>query len=306
METRTNRRKSKKWWILTPLIILLVIILAVGGYIWSIVNDVEDTFDSKMHDPVESIDTEKVKEKTENAEPLNILLLGVDQRANDSGRSDALMVLSLKPEKDEMQLVSIPRDTRTMIVGRGSEDKINHAYAFGGPDMAVQTVQNFLDIDIDYFVRINMEGLQELVDEVGTITVDNEIEWNDGKYQFTKGPVDMDGEKTLAYVRMRKKDPAGDFGRTDRQRKVIQAIINEGASVANITKVDEVIDIMGNNMSTSLDFDAMKSLLNGYRNTRKNVTSYRMKGSGTTIGGTYYYIVPDEEVTNVRDMINNS
>ncbi|QGH35847.1 transcriptional regulator LytR [Gracilibacillus salitolerans] len=305
METRSNRRKSKKWWILTPLIILLVMILAVGGYIWSIVNNVEDTFNTKMHDPIESIDTEKVKEKTDNAEPLNILLLGVDQRGDDAGRSDALMVLSLKPENDEMQLISIPRDTRTLIVGRGNEDKINHAYAFGGPDMAVQTVKNFLDIDIDYFVRINMEGLEELVDELGTITVNNEIEWNDSKYQFTEGPVEMNGEKTLAYVRMRKQDPAGDFGRTDRQRKVIQAIINEGASVANVTKVDELIDIMGNNMSTSLDFNAVKSLLNGYTDTRKNVTSYQMQGSGTKIDGIYYYIVPDEEVAKVRDMINS-
>ncbi|MGN8644795.1 LCP family glycopolymer transferase [Gracilibacillus sp. HCP3S3_G5_1] len=306
METRTKKRKSsKKWWILTPLIILLVIVLAVGGYIWSIVSDVQDTFNSKMHDPLESIDTEKVKEKTDNAEPLNILLLGVDQRGDDAGRSDALMVLTLKPEKDEMQLISIPRDTRTLIVGRGTEDKINHAYAFGGADMAVETVQNFLGIDIDYFMRINMEGLQELVDELGTITVDNDIEWSDNKYEFTKGPVEMDGEKTLAYVRMRKQDPAGDFGRTERQRKVMQAIVNEGASVANITKVDELIDIMGNNMSTSLDFDSMRALLNGYTNTRKNVTSYLIQGSGTTIDGIYYYIVPDEEVAKVRDMINS-
>src|SRR5699024_1362831 len=128
-----------------------------------------------MHTPVESIDKEKVRQKTKDAERLNILLLGVDQRGNDSGRSDALMVLTLKPESDEMQIVSIPRDTRTTIIGRGTEDKINHAYAFGGADMSIQTVENFLDIELDYFVRINMEGLKELVDEIGTITIDNEI-----------------------------------------------------------------------------------------------------------------------------------
>ncbi|SHM51954.1 LCP family protein [Gracilibacillus kekensis] len=305
METRSKLKKSKKWWILTPLIILLVIILAIGGYAWSIINDVEETFNTRMHDPIESIDTEKVSKKTEDAEPLNILLLGVDQRGNDSGRSDALMVMTLKPKNDEMQLVSIPRDTRTLIVGKGFEDKINHAYAFGGADMSVQTVQNFLDIEIDYFVRINMEGLKELVDEVGKITVQNEIEWNDGKYQFAKGPVEMDGDKTLAYVRMRKQDPNGDFGRTDRQRKVIQAIIDQGANVANVTKIDEMIDIMGNNMSTSLDFNNMKALLSGYSNTRKNMNSYQMQGSGKTIDGIYYYIVPNEEVSKVREMIVN-
>lgn len=306
MERRTTRKKSsKKWWILTPLIIVAVIILAVGGYVWSIVNNVEDTFNTKMHTPVESIDKEKVRQKTKDAERLNILLLGVDQRGNDSGRSDALMVLTLKPESDEMQIVSIPRDTRTTIIGRGTEDKINHAYAFGGADMSIQTVENFLDIELDYFVRINMEGLKELVDEIGTITIDNEIEWNDGTYNFTKGPIEMDGDKTLAYVRMRKQDSAGDFGRTERQRKVIQAMINEGASIANVTKIHEVIDIMGNNMSTSLDFDDTKALLNGYMDTRKNTTSYQVQGSGATIGGIYYYIVPDEEVAKVRDMIIN-
>ncbi|WP_066191672.1 MULTISPECIES: LCP family glycopolymer transferase [Gracilibacillus] len=307
METRSRQRKgkkSKKWWILTPLIIIFALILAVGIYAWSILSNVQDTFDSKMHDPLETIDMERSMEKAESGEPLNILLLGVDQEDNDIGRSDAMMVLSLKPESDSMELISIPRDTRTVLPGRG-EDKINHAYAFGGADMAVQTVEDFIGIELDYFVRVNMGGLKELVDELGTITVDNEIAWDDGTYQFTEGPTEMDGAKTLAFVRMRKQDPEGDFGRTERQRKVIQGIIDEGANVANVTKVNELIDIMGNNMATSLTYDDMKALLSGYRGTRNNPTSYLMQGSGTTIDGIYYYIVPEEEVTKVREMINS-
>ncbi|PWU70163.1 LCP family protein [Gracilibacillus dipsosauri] len=304
METRANRKKSKKkWWLLTPLIIIFLIIVGVGIYAWTIINNVEKTVDTKMHEPVDSIDLQEVKKKLNATEPLNILLLGVDQRGNDKGRSDALMVLTLKPEKDEMQIVSIPRDTRTLIVGEGYEDKINHAYAFGGADMSVQTVENFLGIELDYFVRINMEGLKELVDVVGTITVNNEIEWSDGKYNFTKGPIEMDGEKTLAYVRMRKQDPAGDFGRTERQRKVIAGIIDSGANIANVTKIHEVIEVMGNNMTTSLQFDDMKALLDGYSDTRKKITNYQVQGSGTKIDGIYYYIVPQEEVEKVRNMI---
>ncbi len=288
---------------MTPLIIIFLIIVGVGIYAWTIINNVEKTVDTKMHEPVDSIDLQEVKKKLNATEPLNILLLGVDQRGNDKGRSDALMVLTLKPEKDEMQIVSIPRDTRTLIVGEGYEDKINHAYAFGGADMSVQTVENFLGIELDYFVRINMEGLKELVDVVGTITVNNEIEWSDGKYNFTKGPIEMDGEKTLAYVRMRKQDPAGDFGRTERQRKVIAGIIDSGANIANVTKIHEVIEVMGNNMTTSLQFDDMKALLDGYSDTRKKITNYQVQGSGTKIDGIYYYIVPQEEVEKVRNMI---
>ncbi|GAB2550849.1 LCP family glycopolymer transferase [Gracilibacillus alcaliphilus] len=306
-EKRLNSRqgkKSKKWWILTPLIIIFVLISAAGIYVWSIWSNIQDTVDTKMHDPIESIDMDKSKEKASSGEPLNILLLGVDQEDNDAGRSDAIIVLSLKPETDEMDMISIPRDTRTVISGRG-EDKINHAYAFGGANMAVQTVEDFLGVDIDYYMRVNMNGLKELVDELGTITVDNDIEWSDNKYDFTIGPIEMDGDQTLAFVRMRKQDSAGDFGRTERQRKVIEGIIDKGANVANITKVNEVIDILGNNMATSLDFDDMRELLNGYSDTRRNVTSYMMEGSGTTIDGIYYYVVPEEEVAKVQDMINN-
>src|SRR5699024_12248826 len=95
--------------------------------------------------------------KVKATEPLNILLLGVDARESDKGRSDALIVLSLDPQNDVMRLISIPRDTRTTIVGKGGEDKINHAYAFGGTGMAVATAEDFLGIEVDYYFHLNMK-----------------------------------------------------------------------------------------------------------------------------------------------------
>lgn len=111
------------------------------------------------------------------------------------------------------------------------------------------------------------------------IQVDNEIEWIDGKYEFKKGFVEMGGDKTMHSVRMPKQDPDGDFGLTKRQRKVIEAIVDRGASLGSITKINGVIDILGDNMSTNMDFDDMKKLLMDYKNMRKNVTSYVMEGS---------------------------
>lgn len=283
----------------------MVVLIAAGGiYAFTIYDNAKDTVNEQMHEPVDSIDPGVTKKKMEASEPLNVLLLGVDERENDSGRSDALMVLSLDPNDDSMQLVSIPRDTRTTIIGKGVEDKINHAYAYGGSDMSVATVEHFLDIELDYYVRMNMQGLQELVDKLGTITVDNEIAWNDGTYDFNTGPVEMDGDQTMAYVRMRKQDPNGDFGRTDRQRKVIQGIIERGASVGSVTKINDYIDVLGSNMKTNMDFNDMKALFNGYRGTRKNMVSYQMKGSGTSIDGIYYLMVPDDEVAKVHGMIS--
>ncbi|WP_404454933.1 LCP family protein [Oceanobacillus kapialis] len=300
---RSERKKPRRLWLKIPLIVILLLVIGVGVYAFSLYNDAKNTVNEKMNEPVDSIDTAVTKKKVQDLEPLNILLMGVDARGADRGRSDALMVLSLDPGSDRMQLISIPRDTRTTIVGRGTQDKINHAYAFGGPDMSVATVENFLDIELDYYVRMNMEGLAELVDELGTITVNNELTWNDGTYNFTPGPVEMDGDKTMAFVRMRKQDNSGDFGRTKRQRQVIEGIVDRGASVGSVSKIGGVLDVLGNNMATNLDFEDMKNLFSNYRNVRNNVDTYMVQGSGQTIDGIYYYMVPDEEVQKVHSMI---
>lgn len=300
---RSDRKRSKKRWLKVVLIIIGLFVFGIGMYVYSVYSNAKNTVNDKMHEPVDSIDTDITKEKISATEPLNILLLGIDATSGEKGRSDAIMILTLDPNSDRMQLVSIPRDTRTTIVGKGMEDKINHAYAFGGTDMTIATVEQFLDIGIDYYVRMNMAGLNELVSELGTITVNNEMEWSDSSYTFQKGPIEMDADQTMAYVRMRKQDPSGDFGRTKRQRQVIQGIINEGASISSVTKISGMIDIFGTNMATNMDFDDMKKVFNGYKDTRKNVTEYMMKGTGKRIGGIYYLIVSDEEIQKVNEMI---
>lgn len=300
---RSDRKKPKRLWLKIPIIIVVLVVLGIGVYAFSVYNNAKKAVNERMHDPVETIDTDLTKKKLQATEALNVLLLGIDTEGNQKGRSDAIMVMQLDPKTDAITIVSIPRDARTEIVGKGFDDKINHAYAFGGADMSVATVENFLDIDIDYYVSINMDGLVELVDELGTITISNEVAWTDKKYDFPEGIVEMDGDKTMSYVRMRKKDPMGDFGRTHRHRKVIEGIINEGASVGSVPKFSGMIDILGTNMATNMDFDDMKKLFSGYKDTRRNVTEYMVEGSGQNIDGIYYLIVPDEEVQKAHDLL---
>ncbi|GGB57593.1 transcriptional regulator LytR [Lentibacillus populi] len=309
VEKRSDRRKKpRRRWLKISLAVILILVLGVGAYAYSIYHNAKETVNEKMHKQVTSIDPGASKKKIGKQKPLNILLLGVDKRKGDNGRSDALMVLSLDPKANKMQLISIPRDTRTEIVGKGSMDKINHAYAFGGTDMSVATVENFLGVELDYYVEMNMKGLSEMVDAVGGITLNNELDWYDEGYykkgyHFSKGEISLNGPQTMGYVRMRHLDPNGDFGRTKRQRKVIEAIVDKGASVASVTKIDDMIDVLGNNMETNLDFDDMKSLLLHYKDVRQNTVSYMMQGTGQKIGGVYYLIVPDEEVAKVHGMI---
>ncbi|MGP4041155.1 LCP family glycopolymer transferase [Gracilibacillus sp. D59] len=312
-ENRKEKNKKGLWWKILLGIVMVAVVSAIV-YTLSIYNTAKNTVETEIHSPTKSIDTAVGKEKVEDAERLNILLLGVDERKGDKGRSDALLMLSLNPKTKSIDLVSIPRDTRTEIIGKGVKDKINHAYAFGGTDMSVATVENFLDIELDYYVKVNMEGLAELVDTVGGITVQNKTDWYDEGYykkgyHYAKGELQLNGAQTIGYVRMRHFD--SDFARTGRQRQVIEAIIDQGASVASVTKINSFINVLGNNVTTNLDFEDMKNLMKNYRNTRNNINSYQMKGEGTYIENSrgqdiYYLVVPDEEVSKVHDMLKKS
>src|SRR5690625_1892805 len=144
---RSDKKKSRKLWLKIPLAILLLLVIGVGVYAFSVYNDAKNTVNDKMHDPVESIDLDITKKKIKATEPLNILLMGLDTKESDKGPSDALIVLALDPQNESLQLISIQRGTRTTLAGMGAEDKINHAYASGGANMTVATVEDGLDVE---------------------------------------------------------------------------------------------------------------------------------------------------------------
>ena len=133
-----------------------------------------------------------------------VLLLGVDQRPGDKGRSDTIMVATVNPNSGKALLFNIPRDTRTRLVKRGYDDKINHAYAYDGIAGSVATVENFLDaFPIDYYVQVNMEGFEMIVDQLGGVDVNNSFTFDIDGFHFPKGPQHLDGEYALKYARMR-------------------------------------------------------------------------------------------------------
>lgn len=281
-------------------VVVLVFLVAVGGYIAYLWNSVTQTVNDEMHEDVERI-TEKRPINMDNNDPLAILILGTDERGSEQGRTDTVIILTVNPAKKSMKMVSIPRDTRTEIIGKGKQDKINHAHAFGGVPMAIATVENFLDIPIDYYMRVNMEGFKDIVDAVGGVTVNNKFEFTQSNIHFPVGEQRLDGKEALAYVRMRKKDPRGDFGRNDRQKEVIQAIIKEGAQISSIPKVTNILSAVGKNVRTDINFNEFKTLQGNYGQTYKNVETLQITGSGTKINGVYYFQVPESERSRVSN-----
>lgn len=291
---RAKRRKKKKWlrWVGG---IVAVLLIGIGAYAYSIYHHVKQTA-NQMYENVDwksdkRDDEVSFKEKT----PISILLIGVDERKGDRGRADSLIVMTVNPNKKSIEMVSIPRDTRTEIVGKGKKDKINHSYAFGGVEMTMATVEHFLDIPIDYYIKVNMESFRDIVDAVGGVTVNNPFAFTYEGVTFPKGEITLNGEKALKYSRMRYDDPRGDFGRQDRQKQIIEAIIQKGASFSSLANYDEVLAAIGKNIKTNLTFDEMQEIQANYKDARHHIEQLHINGKGTKINGVYYLLVPEEE-----------
>ncbi|WLD95476.1 LytR family transcriptional regulator [Alkalihalobacillus sp. AL-G] len=270
-----------------------LILIGTAGYAFYLYDSVKETA-GEMHEPL-SDPSEKPSIKGSGKGPISILLMGVDERPGDRGRSDTMIVITVNPNEDSMYMFNIPRDTRTEIIGKNKQDKINHAYAFGGTEMAVKTVENFLDIPIHYYIKVNMESFKDIVNAVGGVNVNNKFAFNQNGFNFNKGELHLNGDKALAYSRMRKRDPKGDLGRNARQQQVIKAVINEGAKVSSITKFDNVLDVLSENVRTNMTFKEMKSIQANYKNARKDINSFEVQGQGQRINSIYYYIVSEQE-----------
>lgn len=290
-----HQKKSKWKWILGITAGVLTLILVAGGlFACSMVDEVNDTV-TKVNDNLQISPERKQVETIEEKRSVSVLLLGIDRRGTEQGRSDSIIVLTLNPDTNEGAMLSIPRDTKTEIVGRGYRDKINHAYAFGGAEMAMDTVENFLDIPIDYVVEADMEAFTEVVDALGGITVMNKFAFTSDKYTFPVGEVTLDGEKALAYTRMRYDDPNGDFGRQERQRDVVAAIIEKGRSDFSLDKVTNLLDVVGNRAKTNIEFNELVTLSTDYMGAFRNASTLRIEGGGGLESDGIYYWNPDAE-----------
>ncbi|PEF32758.1 polyisoprenyl-teichoic acid--peptidoglycan teichoic acid transferase TagU [Bacillus wiedmannii] len=292
-------KKKILFWVLG---IMGILIIGGGVYASNVYSSISKMLE-EVHKPLKRDENNtKVGEKVSNGEPVSILLLGADERGEDKGRSDSLMVITLNPKHNSMKIVSIPRDTYTEIVGKGKDDKINHAYAFGGVDMSVATVEKFLNVPINYYIEVNMEGFKDIVDAVSGVDVNNDLEFTQNGHHFVKGNIHLNGDEALAYTRMRKQDPRGDFGRQMRQRQVMQGVIKKGASFSSLTSYGDVLTAIQKNVKTNLTQDQMFGMQKNYKDCLKNSEEIQIPGAGhKAFDGIWYYHVPDaakQDVTN--------
>lgn len=285
--------------------IVAVLVIGVVGIGAKLYMDLSGSI-QKTYESVERSQDEKKRENPvdlKKQESFSVLLMGIDTGdlgRVDQGRSDTMMVATVSPEDQQTTIVSIARDTYVDIVGHGTKDKINHAYAFGGPAMSMDTVQKYLDIPVDHYISINMAGLKELVDAVGGIEVNNDLTFSQDNYDFTIGKITLDGDQALAYSRMRHEDPNGDYGRQERQRKIVEGIAKKVLSFDGVSKYQDILSAVESNMKTDMSFDNMWTIALDYRDAFKTIKQDQLKGEGFMQDGISYQRVSEEELNRVQ------
>lgn len=193
-----HRLKGCFFWFL---LFFVVILLAGGHYLHQKYQTAHSTI-NMIHKESGIKKARDAKTALKHGRPISILLMGTDTGAlgrSFKGRTDTLVLAVLNPQNKSMNLVSLPRDTKVAVYGHESDypSKLNSAYSYDGPASAVQTVQKYLNVPVDYYATINMGGLENLINAVGGVNVSPSLSFSYGGYSFTKGQkVHMDGKKS--------------------------------------------------------------------------------------------------------------
>lgn len=236
----------------------------------------------------------------------NILVLGVDQ-IKGSSRSDTVMVINVNRATKKIGLLSIPRDSRVSIKGKGL-DKINHAYAYGGVELVKETLSEFLQIPIKYHVVLKLNGVKDVVDEMGGIEIDvNKRMYyvdkaGDLYIDFQPGKQQMDGKKASNFLRFRN-DNRGDIGRIDRQQQFIKAVINKMILPQNLVKLPKLIGDKDKYVHTNLSVGQILGLAVEFKDSleRGDLKVSTLPGAVVLVDGIYYWKVDMVASTKLID-----
>lgn len=310
--TQNKRKALSVFLIFLCILTALAIVITAFGIIY-----VKKNFNYNYN----NISTEKLEANEPTSENIiNIALFGVDTRAEESfsGRSDSIMILSINKSSKEIKLISVMRDSFVPIEKNGKTQytKINSAYASGGPELAIKTLNKVFALDITEYATVNFSGMEEIIDAVGGVEVtvtEDELSYLNAKigqeakkyggnkedYKITAGKNNLNGIKAVLYSRIRyfanAEGTSNDYGRTDRQRLILEQLLKK-ATKMDKTRYVELISALAPCCETSLSYTeilnlATKVLLSSptFKESRVPLIEYTMKAPQTSAGSIVYY-----------------
>ena len=303
-------------------VLITIIILIISTYLFMIYNSVS------------SFNKGNNKSTTGNInKPFTVLLMGVDSTSNKLdkktvGNSDSLMVVSYNPKTLNATMLSIPRDSYVKLACTGKKTKITHA-GWKGEECVEETIEDFLDINIDYYVKVNFKALVRIVDTMGGIEVEvpkdlcTDSSSRKGKVCIKKGKQTLNGEEALVLSRNRKQLANGDIDRGLNQQLVIKAIMNKaGKTITSTSKMRSMLDAISDNIDTNFTTNEILSFYNVGKSILKksnksvtdslNIHTLYLSGEGKYLYdesanlNLYNYILYNESIEEVSNAINTN
>ncbi|WP_156791468.1 LCP family protein [Bacillus sp. SG-1] len=313
--TKKSIRRKRRRRIIGSILLLIILTGTAGLTVFGfkLYKDTKNTT-NKIYQELDSSNLPNNSSEIEiTKQPFSILLVGIENQKGGLGRSDVLLLLTVNPGTHDIKMVSIPRDTLTYIPAAGIDTKIAHSYGYGGIEPTIEAINKFIDVPIDYYITTNFQGFEDIVDSLGGITVDipftftaqltGSLNWK----TFYEGSEKLNGNEALAYVRMRKQDPKGDLGRNERQQQVMKAIVDKGTSFSTITKADDILEDLGNNVKTNIPPSKFISLVKLYSKIKdEEFNLLKLEGYDDYIDGVYYYVPDMNSIKEISAQLNET
>ena len=303
---RRRRGRIKKGVIGVVVGVLVGAVVAVGAWVASIMNSLNDetVIDDELRQVLVDADVAE--------DPFYILLLGVDGRDEDEAdRSDTIILARVDPDEQLVTLISIPRDTK--IEYEGETMKINAVHAYAGAAGMVEAVNELCGVEISHYAEIDFEGMVELVDAVGgiwiTVPEGDEVDDPDaGDVVIEAGYQHMDGETVLTFCRARHQYSDGDYTRMRHQRMVIAALADQVLNNLSVTDIVPLVNSISDMVITDLSASDIISLINAMRGMDTdaiwscNIPSWA--GEDTYIDGISYVFVYEDELEEMMERVD--
>ena len=288
-------------------------VIFINSVFYELAEEEVEGFNSNTVRILSTVDTEKALESINRKidvtkDPFSIYISGIDTTGSISNvsRSDVNMVVTVNPVTKEILLTSIPRDYYVVLAGKGAYDKLTHSGIYGINE-TVSTVENLLDTDIDYYVKVNFTTVVKLVDALGGIRVNSDYSFSTGSYNFVAGENYLNGEEALAFSRARYAFSSGDRQRVKNQQAVITGILQKATSSTSILSgYNDILSSLEYNIETNFSSKEITSLVKMQLDNMSSwsIERYSLNGSGNStpvysMPNSYVYVmVPDQSTVD--------
>ncbi len=261
---------------------------------------------------------EAVTTKTDVTEnPFIVYITGIDTygSVNTISRADVNLVVCVNPLEKQVLMVSVPRDTQVNLHKNGKMDKITHS-AMYGINETIQTLEDFLDLKVNYYAKTNFSGITNIIDALGGVEVDSPYEFTTlhGNYKIKKGVNELNGDQALCFVRERYALPSGDFDRGKNQQRLLKAMLKKAMSPKIITNYSNILAAVEGSFETDMSSKEIKSLLNMQLNDMSDWTVYNVQVEGegyktsktASMYGTEVYVMKpyQKQVKKIKKIID--